>query len=363
MKNKFNKESQVSQTEEPVDAEWIKVSPFGEFPGTVPGRPQIFGKAEAQAMEREFESVRGKLGRLWRGVPIYIGHPDVNREIWNDERRLGKVVELEVRADGLWARCEWNDLGNDNLKNGYWMFPSPRWDAPAGGAQFKPVRLISIGLTNTPRIKDSEPVANADDAAEEIFDENNQQKNEMNRKLMIEKLGLVPEATDEEILAKLDEIMKVNADAAEAEKNKLSDEAAKANSGTANEEAEKQKEELKKARCEVANAKVDLAIAEGKITAAERAVWVTRLSGDGREVEANALMNLKPSLNTKPLNLNATHQAVTDEHGRREAIANAVQEVRSKQPNLSYAQAYAQVQKDPKLASVFAAMNEPGRES
>lgn len=107
---------------------WFKVSPYGEYPGKTPGRIQYFGLPEAQAMESHFNSVAGRLGRLFRGCPIFIGHPDVDRSIWPDERRLGKVSGLQARADGLWARGEWNSLGADNKENGYWVYPSPRWD-------------------------------------------------------------------------------------------------------------------------------------------------------------------------------------------------------------------------------------------
>jgi phage I-like protein len=140
---------------------WFKVSPYGRFPGSKPGRIQIFDKPEAQRMVSEFNSLRGKLGRMFRGLPIFIGHPDVNRAVWTDERRLGKVAEMQARDDGFWSRAEWNSLGRENIENGYWVYPSPRWDAPEGSTEFRPDRLLSIGMTNMPRIKISEPVANA----------------------------------------------------------------------------------------------------------------------------------------------------------------------------------------------------------
>ena len=148
---------------------WFKISPYGTFRGKVPGRPQTVALENAKAMEGELNSVVGILGRAFRGVPIYHGHPDVDPEIWPDDRRIGKITKLEARANGLWGLAEWNSIGQANKVEGWWIYPSPRWDAPAGKTSFAPDRLISIGLTNTPRIVESEP-----------------------------------EATDEEVLAKLD---------------------------------------------------------------------------------------------------------------------------------------------------------------
>ena len=62
----------------PVDGAedaWIKIAPYGTYRGSKPGRPQHFTEAEANAMVAEFNSLRGKAGRLFRGIPIYIGQP------------------------------------------------------------------------------------------------------------------------------------------------------------------------------------------------------------------------------------------------------------------------------------------------
>lgn len=344
---------------------WFKVSPYGEFPGKIPGRMQKFGKPEAERMVSHFNSLAGRLGRMFRGIPIYIGHPDVDRSLWPDERRLGKVQELQARGDGMWARGEWNALGRENIENGYWIYPSPRWDAPHGSAEFRPDRLLSIGLTNMPRIAESEPVANAYDAADvtsasdgekAVQNENPDAENPqsestiMDRKLLIEKLGLAAEATDEEILAKLDAVLKENADMAATEKAKLDAEADKKTAV----------DEVAAARQETANARVDLAIAEGRIALADRDAWVGRLTGDNRESEANALSAIKPKLNTGAITLEKARSEIGDEAQRRETIANAVAAVQKE--GKTYKEAFAAVRADPKFKDIFAAMKEPGRE-
>ena len=199
--------------EEPFDGTddgWMKIAPFGSYPGSRPGRPQHFTEVEANAMVGEFRSLRGRLGRMFRGAPVYIGHPDKDPAVYTDHRRLGKVIDLQARPDGLYGEVEWNALGLENKREGYWVFPSPRWDAPAGRSEFRPDRLISVGLTNMPRIAASEPVTNSQD-----FENENQTNTDiMDRKLLTEKLGLDVTATDEEILAKLTQVLSAAANIA-----------------------------------------------------------------------------------------------------------------------------------------------------
>ncbi len=327
---------------------WFKVSPYGVFPGKTPGRPQHLSLDNSRKIEEHFNSWRGKMGRMFRGAPIFIGHPDVDRAMWPDERRLGKITEVQARADGLWARAEWNSLGRENIENGYWIYPSPRWDAPAGQAQFMPDRLLSIGLTNMPRIVTSEPIANA-----EYQSPNNQNNETMDRKILIEKLGLPPEATDEEILAKLD---------AEAKKQGEVGKGGSEGEGgdDDDDEEEDDEDELKKARMDLANARVDLAIAEGRISMADRDTWLPRLTGENREAEANALFKIKPKLNTGALDLKKARTEIGDEAQRRETIANAVAAEQGK--GKTYAEAYNAVRANPEFKAVFDAMQEPGRE-
>lgn len=371
--------AEANAADTPVDGEetgWIKVSPFGTFPGSRPGRPQVFSATECNAIVREFDSLRGRLGRLFRGVPVYIGHPDQNPELYTDHRRLGKVQKLEHRADGLWAEVEWNALGRENLQEGYWVYPSPRWDAPAGKAEFRPDRLLSIGLTNTPRITASEPVTNSAEAPSTKLEIPNEEEEPepnnntiMDRKLITEKLGLDVTATDEEIMAKLDSLMAATQPAPDATQ------AVEADSADAIAAAVAEKEKLacdlgaKTARCNAlagelqtareahANALLDAAQAAGRITPPDRAAWLPRLTGEHREAEANNLAAIKPALNIIPLNPDRTRGEVSDEKARRETIANAVDARMAK--GMTYTEAWNDAKKDPALKEVFAAMHAP----
>lgn len=342
--------SETEPMEESADG-WFKVSPYGVFRGRTPGRPQHFGEDAAKRMVAEFNSLRGKLGRMFRGIPIYIGHPDVDPTIWTDDRRLGKATQLEARADGLWAYAEWNSLGRENQTEGFWVYPSPRWDAPAGQARFEPDRLISIGLTNTPRIETSEPLANSNQ------DTNTNTPTLMDPKLIREKLGLPPEATDEEVFAKIasmqDAITAAETRATEAENAK----------STTEQTAATEKEQLqnslsdkiiayKTVREQADNALLDLAERDGRITRADRAEWETKLAGDKRDEAINSLAALKPKLNTKTLNGGQGREDREQTDNLREQVANAVADLQ-KQRGLSYVDAWAEAKKEPRFAAYF----------
>lgn len=366
-------EAEANAADEPIDSatdNFIKIAPFGTYPGSKPGRPQHFYEEEANAMIAEFGSLRGKAGRLFRGIPIFIGHPDQKPELYTDHRRLGKVTNLETRQDGLYGEVAWNALGEENKREGYWVYPSPRWDAPPGRPQFRPDRLISIGLTNMPRIAASEPVTNSADpepapaaadpaaASQEPTTETTNETTDMDRKLLTEKLGLDVTATDEEILAKLADLMSAAATAEtktqeavaattemETTANSLAD---------ANTRITALEREAQTARESEANARLDLAVTEGRITKAERSEWLPRLTGANRESEVNALGALRPKLNTAPIDVTRQRVEIGDEKGRRETIANAV--AANERKGMSYDDAWAAAKKDPELKAVWDAM-------
>ncbi len=361
--------AEANAADAPIDGEetgWIKVSPFGTFPGSRPGRPQIFGEVEANAIVTQFNSVRGKLGRMFRGAPVFIGHPDQNPDLYTDHRRLGKIIQLQARADGLWAEVEWNSLGRENLAEGFWVYPSPRWDAPAGKAEFRPDRLLSLGLTNTPRIPTSEPVTNSEETQDFKTQDARQEDQpttntttDMDRKLITEKLGLPVTATDEEIMAKLD-TLQTQTDAAETTAQEAVETATDAKAETEKiacslaaetARADGLATALQEAREGHANALLDAAVAAGKITPGARAAWLPRLTGEHRDAEANALAAVKPALNTKPLAGGQDRAAREGAADLREAVANAV-EIYQKS-GMSYFDAWAAAKKRPELAPYF----------
>jgi hypothetical protein len=140
-----------------LQGDWIQISPPGDFPHGQ-GIQRVDGDAIG-AITRHFNSLPARLGRLFVGVPFYIGHPDVPslaRE-YPDRKAYGWIQEVEAREDGLVAKVKWSDEGRTLLEQGHYKFLSPYWEADEiateqGRKIFRPKRLISVGLTNQPNI-------------------------------------------------------------------------------------------------------------------------------------------------------------------------------------------------------------------
>lgn len=349
--------------------DWEMIAPYGEHPTADRKKVQRFGRPQAEAMVATFNSIWSRLGNGFRGVPVFHGHPDVDPKNWPDDRRLGKIVELEAREDGLWGRPEWNALGADNVREGWWLYPSPAWLHPTTTARVvEPDELLSIGLVNTPNIAGSQPWANSAEMEDE--DEEEISTDDIMKEKLIALLGMEPTATDEEIMAALEAKMtaadaQANADEmAKAEAEKLAaEEKAK--------EAEKMAMEANSAK-EAAEAKakairetfavvvVNSAITAGKATEAERETLANSLLAEGADLKAVAdgILTKESELNTGHLELGGKKIQISDSRQRRDAIQAEVNS-RMQAKGLTYEAAYQEVKRDPKFARLFEAMKQP----
>ena len=118
---------------------------------------QIFGKEEAAALVTSFNSLWGRAARMFAPVPIFAGHPDVDPEAYKNHGRLGEIVALNEAAGGVTLDVEWTDEGvahNSLPDDQRRRKPSPVWKCRKVGDAIHPYHLLSVGLTNTPNIKD-----------------------------------------------------------------------------------------------------------------------------------------------------------------------------------------------------------------
>ena len=347
---------------------WFKVAPYGEFPlaaGNGQTLVQKFSREDADAMVAAFNSLVARAGRMFRGLPIYIGHPDVDRKAFPDERRLGKVLDLEAREDGLYGKPAWNSLGQENLAEGYWVYPSPAWyyRKPAPGQKvIVPDELKSIGLTNTPNILASEPVtmnagAGTDpaDRTDEFEQETNQQDNDMKLKPeLMAALGLTEQSTPEEIQAAVEAALE--AGMAKPEPEKVAELEMEA------ENAKKEKDAAL-AACNAAKAAhaddlVAIAVNTGKCTKAEAEALRPEFDTDFDAAKAKLDAMKGTAMNTEPLDIGGRKVAINDAAQRRAAIADEVQR-RMDAQGVSYDVAWNSVARDKKFAPLFAAMQKP----
>lgn len=166
-----------------------------------------------QRIDRESaRTLKQNLNSLWHTVrtkfsnpcPVFYLHPDEEdlKLIPNsaDKTPYGKVLSLEILADGIWANIKWLD-GFEELPRKLQF--SPRWNAIEIDKNVaRPTRLISLGLTSRPNIATTS-FANSNE-----FSEQSTKETSMNKEIL-SLLGFAETdtPTDEAIIAKIKEIL------------------------------------------------------------------------------------------------------------------------------------------------------------
>lgn len=193
--------------------------PFGET-GPVQGKDlrdkktkptmQRFDIEAANAMIADLNTLRGKIARKFRMIPIYDGHPDVPElsNVFTDRSAKGWIVGANVGQhdgkDGIVFEGEMTPRGMAMIRDEEFVFNSPRWSmkpitAANDARQIAvPSRIISLALTNTPLIKDSMNFANVDFAP-----------GTMDVSTVAQMLGMEATATYADVVAKIASMMEI----------------------------------------------------------------------------------------------------------------------------------------------------------
>ena len=130
------------------------IAPFGDFKNG-----EYVQRVDVAAAEK----LKRNMGRVWNRIhnmfgnacPVYYEHPDDEdlKELPDnpDKTPYGKVRSLEILANGIYANIDWLP--------GFALLPrhlqiSPRWNADDIAENVaRPSRLVSLGLTRNPNIK------------------------------------------------------------------------------------------------------------------------------------------------------------------------------------------------------------------
>ncbi|MDR0678854.1 MAG: phage protease [Puniceicoccales bacterium] len=144
--------------------DWLKLVDYGEYGHRL--GVQVVDREGAVAMADRFRSLWARLARRFRGIPVYVGHPDDGefrgQVGHSDTKAYGWVQQLEAREDGLWIRVRWSPTGRQLLEGAHYKFLSPRWEMERReGDRLYPKSLLSVGLTNCPNMA-LEAIANGD---------------------------------------------------------------------------------------------------------------------------------------------------------------------------------------------------------
>lgn len=304
------------------------IIPYGDHPNERGLQP--FGRAEAERMVGYFKNTWNSIKRAFVGMPVYRGHPDMAKTVrvelqrekdpakraglqalintierrYPDKTVYGTITDLEARDTGLALRVVLTEEGAALVnEQGLGSF-SPHWlgiagaPSPDGKPTQRPIFLVSIGLTDRPNIPGTSLVNDQPDFPA------------MNHKLLLIQLlaamgrPLANEASEEQIaaaqaaaiaaapglLARPEATALVNE---QGRVTQLTGELGTANIALANERAAH--EATRKARNELL---VVAAIQAGRITEAQKPVWLGRLERDFAG-ESVALANEQGAVKTR----------------------------------------------------------------
>lgn len=179
---------------------WIMALPKGSFPGVMQTREgekttfteieQVLDDAAIDAMLRDFQ--KAKDDPNFGGLLVDLDH--LSHRSDSKSEAAGWVHEMERRADGLWVRPRWTEMGLPLVEGGTYRFVSPVLCdlEDLGGNKFRPARFERLALTNDPKLKGMPPITNRQ--------ETRTTENKMDtKKLLCSLLGLPETASDEEI--------------------------------------------------------------------------------------------------------------------------------------------------------------------
>lgn len=205
--------------EQPGDG-WYHIERWGEHPQT-----SQEGQAYVQVIDDDAVRAIVEAGVPEEGLLTDVEHVSILGE--RDTRAYGWVRELAAlpTAEGLQlcARIEWTPLGRPLVKDRIYKHFSTVYSvelcADLGGGRLRPLQLVGLALTNQPNNPGQRPITNSQAAP--INDNKKQNTNMEELKKIAAKLGLPEDATLDQVLATLDDLMKAEQEAAETEAETL----------------------------------------------------------------------------------------------------------------------------------------------
>jgi hypothetical protein len=189
---------------------WIHIVPKGELPNRAAGLVQVLDDAALDAILRNIESDKARLGYKWPG--IYAGREHF---IYNDEAdsaALAWFKDFEKRADGIWAKADGlTPVGREVIANGEYKFTSfvadRRDTQKLDGNRVRILKLDTVGFTNQANGKELlTPITNRTTlpgSRESGASPNRNNESTKTMKNIAQKLGLAPEASEDAILGEV----------------------------------------------------------------------------------------------------------------------------------------------------------------
>lgn len=192
-------------------AGWFHLVPIGEFPVTRKEKNgakktyiQVVDETSADRIVAAFANRRAANPDF----KILIDFEHFSHDTGKSTEAACWITDLEKRANGVWAKGEWSDVGETAIRNRRYRYLSPVWfprqTEKLDASRFRPVEVNDAGLTNKPNLGDAlTPFWNRADESfngREAKSQKPETKNNMKEQL-IALLGLPAEADDAAVLA------------------------------------------------------------------------------------------------------------------------------------------------------------------
>lgn len=136
------------------------LAPLGEFPHAKAGVVQVVDAAAVEAMANRFREVAKSDN--FAGLLVDFDHFSLDND--KSSEAAGWITEVQNRADGLWGKIRWSDVGEAAVKGGRYRFISPVWAREdceeIGNGRVRPARLMNAAVTNDPNLKGITPLSN-----------------------------------------------------------------------------------------------------------------------------------------------------------------------------------------------------------
>lgn len=187
-----------------TDATWFQTfPPYGRYPvggtveGAAPGAEFVFDEAAAKSVLDAFR--RAAEDPNWPGVLVDREHLSAERDGASDAMAWARDIRQE--PDGsVWTRWDFTEPGRALWEGRVLVSRSPLFACARDGRDYRPVELVSIGMTNTPHFSDLSTRAAA--RAATTTDNSMKGTHDMDPDILAA-LGLGPDATKEDALAGL----------------------------------------------------------------------------------------------------------------------------------------------------------------
>lgn len=130
------------------DGVWVQLLPAGSFAGRDGRGPYVAGDAAAMTAIIERSLARAGSTELvvdYDHQTVFAAVPGVG----GVAPAAGWIVEMQARADGIWARVRWTEAATARIRAGEYRYLSPVYSHDAAG---RVQVLLSAGLTNTPNL-------------------------------------------------------------------------------------------------------------------------------------------------------------------------------------------------------------------